>query len=226
MSKSTVPVGMVPTVNINSQTFHDVEYHTLNGMLLGAKLAGHHPISSVACLNGSQLSVPEWDGMPPNSVLLELPVTDDIAAIPEHPLVTVALTLYHRVIIATVFRNRERVSVLVIGFNEAQTYEGIVQYLNAAEVYLPEVIYYQDGEKRLYLTPPPDLYMSYHLNFHEFVAPTTVTIKSCTLTMQLHSPGIYGFTYGDLLLQIKDYFGRLPSKLVYVPSDAAYTWFE
>lgn len=212
-------------VNIHGTSYKSVDLRTLSGIFCGESLIGNEgsaPISTIDDSKGDrtlaipQRFLPERDYA---KVILPYiawaPFSTETFNVQVGSLIASVVDNFRYTIVSTRFAGELPVATIAIGTNDSKVFKGILTFLVAMEVYLPEAICLENHDGQI---KPTELsHSSIHpralLHGDHFVAPPQITIVDSTKTHTLNSESKYGFTGQKLKAQLATVFGTLPRKL-------------
>ena len=213
------------TVNIHGTSYKSVDLRTLSGMFCGESLIGNEgsaPISVIDDSSGDRTLIiprrflPEKDY---TKVILPYiawaPFSTETFNVQAGSLVMSVVEIFRHTIVSTQFVGDSPVATMVIATNDSKVFKGILTFLMAMELHLPETVCLENHDGRLKPTEltHSSLHPKVFLHDDHFVAPPQITIVDSGKTHTLNSESKYGFTGQKLRAQLITLFGTLPRKL-------------
>lgn len=212
------------TINVNGSSYTNVSVDTLFGMFCGAELTPYKDSPPISVKIKDDLLIPEKVIPSTGYVKLELAHVDCFPYSESFVkncgvFIYSVVTRFKYSVVCTCGPQTAKYTVCY-GFDNEQWFGGLVTFLSAMEIHLPEIICFSNNNGKLALVaiPPASIHMNLEHEEGTYVSKDEIVVQRGNSSYLLKSKSKEGFTFEDLKMALIQRFGFLPDKLDALPS--------
>lgn len=212
-------------INVNGSSYTNVTENTLFGLFCGSELTPHKDFPPISVKIKDTIVIPNKTIPTSGYIKLEMseincfPYTDDFAKRCGLHVYEV-VTHYRYSVVCSVF-NQGKKHTVCFGFDNEEWFSGLVTFITAMEIYLPEIVCFSNSKGNLTLVNIPNstIHMNLEHDSQSYVCKSQIVVMRGSTKYNFKSKDVYGFHFEDLKSQLIKVFGFLPEKLMPMSND-------